>query len=68
MLCWVSLTRYQILHSLTSLKGGMSIGVKGVTSLGGMVAFRMVLGLVEAGYFPGVMLLLSCWYKVILSD
>jgi len=43
--------------------GGMSIGAKGVTSLGGMVAFRFVLGLVEAGFFPGVMLLLSCWYK-----
>ncbi|WVQ82889.1 hypothetical protein IAT38_005025 [Cryptococcus sp. DSM 104549] len=43
--------------------GSMSIGAKGVNSLGGMVAFRFVLGLVEAGFFPGVMLLLSCWYK-----
>lgn len=41
----------------------MSIGVKGVNSLGGMVGFRLVLGLVEAGFFPGVMLLMSCWYK-----
>jgi MFS family permease len=37
--------------------GGMSVGVKGVHNLGGMVAFRFVLGLVEAGFFPGVMLL-----------
>lgn len=29
-----------------------------------MIAFRIALGLVEAGFFPGVMLLLSCWYKV----
>lgn len=43
--------------------GAMSIGAKGVNSLGGMVAFRFFLGIVEAGFFPGVMLLMSCWYK-----
>ncbi|WWC69764.1 uncharacterized protein I206_103707 [Kwoniella pini CBS 10737] len=43
--------------------GAMSIGAKGVTSLGGMVAFRFFLGIVEAGFFPGVMLVMSCWYK-----
>ncbi|RSH80115.1 hypothetical protein EHS25_007317 [Saitozyma podzolica] len=43
--------------------GAMSIGAKGVNSLGGMVAFRFFLGIIEAGFFPGVMLLLSCWYK-----
>ncbi|KAJ9092566.1 hypothetical protein QFC21_006797 [Naganishia friedmannii] len=43
--------------------GAMSIGAKGIHSLGGLVAFRFCLGLVEAGFFPGVMLLLSCWYK-----
>lgn len=64
----------------------MSVGAKGIHSLGGLVAFRFFLGIVEAGYvailpylyvcinsshstslfrfFPGVMLLLSCWYKV----
>ncbi|OCF55072.1 hypothetical protein L486_07182 [Kwoniella mangroviensis CBS 10435] len=51
------------LPTVMVLWGGMSIGAKGVNSLGGMVAFRMVLGLVEAGFFPGVMLLMSCWYK-----
>lgn len=35
--------------------------------MGGMVAWRLVLGLVEAGFFPGVMLILSCWYKVSLA-
>jgi hypothetical protein len=39
--------------------GAMSIGVKGVHNLGGMVAFRFVLGLVEAGFFPGVLLIVS---------
>ncbi|KAL1405686.1 hypothetical protein Q8F55_007352 [Vanrija albida] len=43
--------------------GAMCFGAKGINSLGGMVAFRFVLGLVEAGFFPGVMLLMSCWYK-----
>ncbi len=42
----------------------MSVGAKGISSLGGLIAFRFVLGLVESGFFPGVMLLLSCWYKV----
>ncbi|WWC85182.1 uncharacterized protein L201_000040 [Kwoniella dendrophila CBS 6074] len=51
------------LPTVMVLWGSMSIGCRGVNSLGGMVAFRLVLGLVEAGFFPGVMLLLSCWYK-----
>lgn len=42
----------------------MSIGAKGISSFAGMVVFRIALGLVEAGFFPGVMLLMSCWYKV----
>jgi MFS family permease len=43
--------------------GAMSIGAKGIHSTAGLVAFRFFLGFVEAGFFPGVMLLLSCWYK-----
>jgi len=30
---------------------------------GGMLAFRFVLGCIESGFFPGVLFLLSCWYK-----
>jgi MFS family permease len=45
----------------------MSTGVKGVESLGGMVAWRFCLGIAEAGFFPGVMFLMSCWYKVRLA-
>ncbi|TXT11848.1 uncharacterized protein COLE_02258 [Cutaneotrichosporon oleaginosum] len=43
--------------------GAMCIAVVGVANLGGMVAFRFMLGLVEAGFFPGIMLVISCWYK-----
>jgi MFS family permease len=32
-------------------------------SYGALLAFRIVLGCVEAGFFPGVLFLLSCWYK-----
>lgn len=34
-----------------------------VTSYGGLLACRFVLGLAEAGLFPGVNYYLSCWYK-----
>ncbi|KIW95035.1 uncharacterized protein Z519_03616 [Cladophialophora bantiana CBS 173.52] len=43
--------------------GAVSVAVKGIDSLGGMIAFRIALGFLEAGFFPGVMLVLSCWYK-----
>jgi MFS family permease len=47
------------LPAIMFIWGAMSIGVKGVHNLGGMVAFRFVLGLVEAGFFPGVLLIVS---------
>ena len=34
----------------------MEIAVKGVNNKGSMIAWRFCLGLVEAGFFPGVML------------
>jgi surfactin synthase thioesterase subunit len=37
--------------------GAVSIIVAAIHSLGGMIAFRFALGLIEAGFFPGVMLL-----------
>ncbi|KAL1411996.1 hypothetical protein Q8F55_002991 [Vanrija albida] len=43
--------------------GAMSCAVKGIHSVAGMAVFRVALGLVEAGFYPGVMLLMSCWYK-----
>lgn len=49
------------LPSIMIAWGAVSVAVKGIHNLGGMLAFRVVLGLLEAGFFPGVMLLLSCW-------
>jgi MFS family permease len=61
----LSRTRPSIfLPAIMIIWGAMSVGVKGVDNLAGMVAFRFFLGIVEAGFFPGVMLLMSCWYKV----
>ncbi|KPI39180.1 putative transporter [Cyphellophora attinorum] len=51
------------LPAIMTAWGAVSVAVKGIDSLGGMLAFRVVLSLLEAGFFPGVMLLLSCWYK-----
>lgn len=31
-------------------------------SYGALLAFRFVLGCIEAGFFPGVLYVLSCWY------
>ncbi|UNI16057.1 hypothetical protein JDV02_002532 [Purpureocillium takamizusanense] len=31
-------------------------------SYGALLAFRFILGCLEAGFFPGVLFLLSCWY------
>ena len=56
------------LPALMFVWGCMSIGAKGIHNLAGLVAFRFMLGIVEAGFFPGVILLLSCWYKVRKQD
>lgn len=45
-------------------QGGVSTAMAGVTSVPGAIRFRIVLGVLESGFFPGVMLLMSCWYKV----
>ncbi|EJD47910.1 MFS general substrate transporter [Auricularia subglabra TFB-10046 SS5] len=34
-----------------------------ITNYGGLVSMRVLLGLFEAGLFPGVNYYLSCWYK-----
>ena len=51
------------LPSIMAAWGALSVGVYGIHNFGGMVAFRFALGIIEAGFFPGVMLLMSCWYK-----
>ncbi|KAJ2979018.1 hypothetical protein NQ176_g3497 [Zarea fungicola] len=60
----LSRTRPSIyLPSLMIVWGGMVIAYVGINHKSHLIALRFCLGLVEAGYFPGVLLLLSSWYK-----
>lgn len=43
--------------------GVVTIGMGFVKSYHGLIAFRVVIGCLEAGFAPGVLLLLSSWYK-----
>ncbi|CED82688.1 Permease of the major facilitator superfamily [Phaffia rhodozyma] len=43
--------------------GGMTVSAMGINSYSGLVALRFCLGIIEAGFFPGVIFLMSCWYK-----
>ncbi|OAA69694.1 Major facilitator superfamily domain, general substrate transporter [Cordyceps fumosorosea ARSEF 2679] len=51
------------LPGLMIVWGGMVIAYVGVDTKDHLIALRFCLGLVEAGFFPGVLLLLSSWYK-----
>ncbi|TEA10623.1 putative transporter [Colletotrichum sidae] len=42
--------------------GALSALMSISNSYGALLGFRFVLGCVEAGFFPGVLYLLSCWY------
>jgi len=60
----LSRTRPSIyLPALMFTWGCITIGFKGVNSLSGLVAIRFFLGIAESGFFPGVWLLLSSWYR-----
>ncbi|KAF3911174.1 hypothetical protein AA313_de0209198 [Arthrobotrys entomopaga] len=53
-------------HYLTLLMvlcGGITIATGFVKSAGGLYAARFCLGIVQAGVFPGVNYILSCWYR-----
>ncbi|KAL3462161.1 major facilitator superfamily domain-containing protein [Aspergillus heterothallicus] len=43
--------------------GLVVVGMSQVQSYEAILATRFVLGLIEAGFMPGVMFLMSCWYK-----
>jgi hypothetical protein len=49
------------LPSIMVTWGAVSIIVAAINNLGGMIAFRFALGIIEAGFFPGVMLLSRSW-------
>jgi MFS family permease len=43
--------------------GALSCAMSVSHNYGAMLGFRFVLGCIEAGFFPGVLFLMSCWYK-----
>lgn len=48
--------------------GTVIIGFGFTKTWGGLVPLRLVLGLLESGYFPGCLYLLSCWYTKCVSS
>lgn len=50
------------LPSLVICWGAVSIGMGFVTHWTQAVGLRIILGVLEAGYYPGCVFLLSCWY------
>ncbi|PTB42494.1 uncharacterized protein TrAFT101_008416 [Trichoderma asperellum] len=42
--------------------GIVSTATAATTTFGGLLACRLLLGVIEAAYFPGCLYLLSCWY------
>lgn len=43
--------------------GSITIGMGFTPSYNALIAFRFVMGVFEAGFAPGVLLLISSWYK-----
>ncbi|KAJ9490197.1 hypothetical protein VN97_g3084 [Penicillium thymicola] len=50
------------LGSIIVCWAGIMIGMGFVQDWGALVGTRVLLGVLEAGYFPGCVYLLSCWY------
>ena len=42
--------------------GAISTATGAVQSFGGLVAVRVLLGVVESAFFPGALMILSSWY------
>jgi MFS family permease len=60
----LSRTRPSIfLPTIMFLWGVVTIGMGFTPSYNALVAFRVVMGVLEAGFAPGVLLILSSWYK-----
>ncbi|KAH6669660.1 phthalate transporter [Plectosphaerella plurivora] len=59
----LSRTRPSIfLPSIMLLWGALCAVMAVSNSYGALMAFRLILGCIESGFFPGVLYLLSCWY------
>ena len=50
------------LSAITTLWGAVMIGMGFVNDWQGLAALRVVLGILEAGFFPSCVYLLSTWY------
>ncbi|CAK7231689.1 hypothetical protein SBRCBS47491_008016 [Sporothrix bragantina] len=52
-----------MLPTIMFLWGCLTIGMAWVPNYQGLVGFRFAIGIFEAGFAPGVLMLLSSWYK-----
>ena len=43
--------------------GALSAAMAAMANFGSLLAFRFILGCIESGFFPGVLFMMSCWYK-----
>jgi len=50
------------MSSITTAWGGLMIGMGFVTHWQQLAALRVILGILEAGFFPSCVYLLSTWY------
>lgn len=64
MVIWVCISPARGLTRLTTRLQGICMTCMGlVHNAAGLIAARFFLGLTEAGLFPGVSYIMSCWYK-----
>ncbi|KAM3470563.1 hypothetical protein MY5147_006327 [Beauveria neobassiana] len=45
------------------LWGGVTVGMAFTPNYGAFVAFRFLMGLLESGFAPGILMILSSWYR-----
>ncbi|KAK8148341.1 hypothetical protein G3M48_010395 [Beauveria asiatica] len=50
------------LATIMFLWGGLTIGMAFTPNYGAFVAFRFLMGLLESGFAPGILMILSSWY------
>ncbi|OBT45367.1 hypothetical protein VE00_04054 [Pseudogymnoascus sp. WSF 3629] len=51
------------LPSIMLVWGSLSAIMACAPNYGSLLAFRFILGCIESGFFPGVLFVMSCWYK-----
>lgn len=60
----LSRTRPSIfLPTIMLVWGALSAVMASAPNYSAMLAFRFILGCIESGFFPGVLFVMSCWYK-----